>query len=68
MDDALGMHISQRVDNLCGIIADTFNGKGAHPRYSGLQFTIPREVQNKNYAYSGLSNADMSKGAVARLT
>ena len=66
MDDSLGVHIPQCVNDLSRIIAHAVDREGAHARYSGLQFTVLREVQHEDCART--SNAEASDRAVARLT
>lgn len=49
MNHPFRVHIPQRVDNLSCVVPDTFDGERAHLGYSGLQFSIPRQVQHEDW-------------------
>ena len=66
VDHPFRVHIAQRVDDLRRIIADTFDRKRAHSRYSSLQLAVSRQVQHEDYQAQGKRRAARARGVAGQ--
>lgn len=48
MEDALGMHVIERVNELGGVVSRALERERPEARYSRLQFTVLCEIEDVN--------------------